>query len=414
MNIKKLAKLFALIPLPLALVQTASAVEITVLEDRLKAVGIQDAARDFEKQTGIKVNVIETHTYVYTIEKLRLDGPAGTAPDMMVLPHDQVSIAAQEGLISPLDLNKAEKSKFLPSALDAVTYKGQVYAIPKTVENLVVLYNKNYIKKPFETLEDYTNYSEEVWEKTDGGSYGFVAKLDELYFAYPIIKAFGGYVFGRNEEGRYNIDDFGLNNQASLDAVNYMKNLNDHYHIPFDTKGKHETIFNMLDYFLSTNAHSIITGPWDIRACMDKGVKFGVAALPKLPNGKYMSGFNGVRAYVINKWSKNYDACRQFAMFLNQPKYAKIRFDLTGAPPALAITKDDPELFDNEIIKAIYTQFDRNEYMPNIPEMAQVWLPYSAMLGQIYNNEAQIKSGLDFVTSKIKQSIKDYRLENNL
>ena len=60
MNIKKLAKLFALIPLPLALVQTASAVEITVLEDRLKAVGIQDAARDFEKQTGIKVNVIET------------------------------------------------------------------------------------------------------------------------------------------------------------------------------------------------------------------------------------------------------------------------------------------------------------------------------------------------------------------
>lgn len=34
MNIKKLAKLFALIPLPLALVQTASAVEITVLEDR--------------------------------------------------------------------------------------------------------------------------------------------------------------------------------------------------------------------------------------------------------------------------------------------------------------------------------------------------------------------------------------------
>ena len=147
---------------------------------------------------------------------------------------------------------------------------------------------------------------------------------------------------------------------------------------------------------------------------MDKGVKFGVAALPKLPNGKYMSGFNGVRAYVINKWSKNYDACRQFAMFLNPPKYAKIRFDLTGAPPALAITKDDPELFDNEIIKAIYTQFDRNEYMPNIPEMAQVWLPYSAMLGQIYNNEAQIKSGLDFVTSKIKQSIKDYRLENNL
>ena len=183
MNIKKLAKLFALIPLPLALVQTASAVEITVLEDRLKAVGIQDAARDFEKQTGIKVNVIETHTYVYTIEKLRLDGPAGTAPDMMVLPHDQVSIAAQEGLISPLDLNKAEKSKFLPSALDAVTYKGQVYAIPKTVENLVVLYNKNYIKKPFETLEEYTNYSEEVWEKTDGGSYGFLDKLDENYYA---------------------------------------------------------------------------------------------------------------------------------------------------------------------------------------------------------------------------------------
>lgn len=413
MNIRKLAitTLFSLLCLNYGVAQ---AIEITVLEDNLKSVGIKEAAHDFEKQTGIKVNVEEVKSYIYTIEKLRLDGPAGVAPDMMVFPHDQISFAAQENLIVPVDLTKAEKSKFLPSAVEAVTYKGVVYGIPKTVENLIVFYNKNYIKKPFETFEEYAQYNEDTYQKTHGETYGFVAKLDDLYYAYPFIKAFGGYVFSKNSECSYNTYDLGLNTQETMNAVNYMKNLYSQYHILADTQGKHESIFNLVDNFTSGKVRSVVTGPWDAKAFMQKGMKFGAAPLPKLPNGNYLSGFNGVRAYVINKYSKHFDACRQFAMFLNQPKYAKISFDLNGAPPALLITKDDPELYNNEIVQAVQTQFTRNEYMPNTPEMYLIWWPYAGMLRQIYAGDVEIKSGLDFICDELKTKISDYRAEHNL
>ena len=67
MTIRKLAitTLFSLLCLNCGVAQ---AIEITVLEDNLKSVGIKEAAHDFEKQTGIKVNVEEVKSYIYTIK----------------------------------------------------------------------------------------------------------------------------------------------------------------------------------------------------------------------------------------------------------------------------------------------------------------------------------------------------------
>ncbi len=76
------------------------------------------------------------------VKKLRLDGPAGTGPDVVTLPHDQIGNAVTEGLLSEVKADDAVKSKFTDSSIEAQTYNGKLYGLPKAIETPVFIYNK--------------------------------------------------------------------------------------------------------------------------------------------------------------------------------------------------------------------------------------------------------------------------------
>ena len=108
---------------------------ITVWEDLQKAKGIEKAAVDFEKKTGVKVNIVEMR-YTLQLEKIRLDGPAGIGADVMLIPNDQLGSAVVQGLISPVDTSKMAGEDYLPQSLEAFTQDGKLYGIPKVIETL--------------------------------------------------------------------------------------------------------------------------------------------------------------------------------------------------------------------------------------------------------------------------------------
>ncbi|MFP3450001.1 extracellular solute-binding protein, partial [Pseudomonas sp. SIMBA_067] len=74
--------------------------QLTVWEDIKKSDGIKTAIADFQKQFGVEVKVQEM-PFAQQIEKLRLDGPAGIGPDVLVIPNDQLGSAVVQGLLAP-------------------------------------------------------------------------------------------------------------------------------------------------------------------------------------------------------------------------------------------------------------------------------------------------------------------------
>lgn len=74
----------------------AAARQLNVWEDIKKSAGIKDAVADFEKQYDVKVNMQEM-PFAQQLEKLRLDGPAGIGPDVLVIPNDQLGGAVVQG-----------------------------------------------------------------------------------------------------------------------------------------------------------------------------------------------------------------------------------------------------------------------------------------------------------------------------
>ena len=122
----KITHLTALVLMSLSLSsQAVRAAEgqLLIWEDIKKSSGISDAVKDFEKENNVKVVVQET-PYAQQTEKLRLDGPAGIGPDVVVIPNDQLGTAVVQGLLALLTPDKAFTDSFTLSAINAFQPKG--------------------------------------------------------------------------------------------------------------------------------------------------------------------------------------------------------------------------------------------------------------------------------------------------
>jgi arabinogalactan oligomer/maltooligosaccharide transport system substrate-binding protein len=131
--------LAALILSALATVQVHAAQQLNVWEDIKKSSGIKDAVSDFEKQFDVKVNVQEM-PYAQQLEKLRLDGPAGIGPDVLVIPNDQLGGAVVQGLLTPLNMAAGATDQYTPASINAFKMDNALYGVPKAVETLVEYY----------------------------------------------------------------------------------------------------------------------------------------------------------------------------------------------------------------------------------------------------------------------------------
>ncbi|WP_078550072.1 sugar ABC transporter substrate-binding protein [Litchfieldia alkalitelluris] len=376
--------------------------ELIVWEDIEKGEGIADAIAKFEEENGVTVTVIEK-PYAQQIEDLRLDGPGGTGPDVLTMPGDQIGTAVTEGLIKELNVGDDVKSIYTEAAMQAQTVDGKVYGLPKAVETTTLYYNKDLISEEElpQTLEEWYDYSKEV---TDGKQFGFLALFDQIYYAQSVMSGYGGYIFGQNEDGSFNADDIGLNNEGAIEGAQFIQKFYDEKLFPSGIIG--EQGINVIEsLFTEGKAAAIISGPWNVDPFTKAGVNFGVAKLPALANGENMSAFVNVKSYNVSSYSKNAELAEKFVAFIANEENSKTRYEITKEVPAVAALANDPVVAESEVAKAVAEQSQYSELMPNIPEMNEVWTPADASLQTIATGKAQPEEALNQAVETIKGQI---------
>lgn len=406
----KITHLTALVLMSLSLSsQAVRAAEgqLLVWEDIKKSSGISDAVKDFEKENNVKVVVQET-PYAQQTEKLRLDGPAGIGPDVVVIPNDQLGTAVVQGLLAPLTLEKGFTDSFTPSAIHAFQLKGHTYGVPKAVETLVLIYNRDLLPEAPATLDEYYTFSKAERAK---GKYGLLAKFDEVYYAYGAMASMGGYIFGKDAKGEINVDDIGLNKPGSIEAVTYLKKFYADGLFPAGITG--DNGLNAIDsLFTEKKAAAVITGPWAFQPYEAAGINYGVKALPLLPNGKPMSSFLGVKGYAVSTYSKQKPLAEKFITFINQPKYAKVRYEVTKEIPALTALVNDPMIKNDEKANAVAEQSTRATAMPGVPEMQEVWGPANNGIQLGVTGKQPVDAALNDAVKNIQMQIEAAKASN--
>lgn len=403
---KKLAKFALGVVAAIVSSQVCATSILHVWEDDNKSKGITQAVIDFEKQYDCKV-IIHEVPFVSQIDKLRLEGPSGMGPDVLMIPSDRVGAAVVQGLISPIKFMQEEQDKYIRSAVSAFSRSGDIFAVPKVVETLVMFYNKDIIKKPLDTLDEYYSLSEKKISNKNG-EYGLLAKWDTFYYAYGAMQPFGAYVFGTDSDGNLNATDVGLSNDGAVKGLSIVKKFFDSGCLPKSILGDNG-IANIDNMFISGKVAAVINGPWALEPYKSAHINYGVSPLPILPNGKPMSSFLGVKGYVISTWAKDHELAENFLQFINQPKYAKERFVMTQEIPPLKSVMADPVITNDEFANAIAVQASRAVPMPSIPEMSEVWGPIDGALQSIISNKISIKDGLNSATDHINYQIEAFR-----
>ncbi|KAA0546478.1 extracellular solute-binding protein [Bacillus sp. BGMRC 2118] len=372
--------------------------KLIVWEDTDKGVALQPAIDSFTEEYGIEVEFKELGMADEIREQLPLDGPAGTGPDVVTLPHDQIGQNVVSGQIIELNVDQEVLDTFTEASVSAQMFDGKLYGLPKATETPIFIYNKALMEKAPETFDELYEYSKGLGKD----QFGFLALWDNFYFSYGIMGGMGGYVF-KNNDGALDAKDLGLSNEGAIEGATYIQKW---YKDVFPKGIIGENGGSTMDgLFNEGKAASVMNGPWAFQSMKDAGIDYGAAPLPKLPNGEYPQTFMGVKGWHVTSYSKHPEWSTKLVEWLTNYDNAKTRFEQTAEIPPVKKLIEDPVIAENEGAKAVAVQSERAVPMPNIPEMGEVWGPMATALQTVANQKAEPKAALEEAVKTINTNI---------
>lgn len=380
---------------------------LVVWEDVGRASTIASAVKDFEKIYDCDVDVLEKPMY-HQVELLEKQGPKGEGPDVVVLASDMVGVAKDKNLISQIHFMQVENSQYLPNSIASVTFDGELYSVPNTIETLILFYNKDLLKEPPSTLEEYVDLSKKLRKK---GKYGLLAKWELFYTTYALMHGYGAYIFRTDNDGTINLNSYGLDTDGAVESLKVLRKMSK-ADLVYDCLSGVDGYNRMYELFSSKKAIAVINGPWAIEDYLKAGINFGITTLPTLPNGNPMAGFLGIKGYSISKWSTHKDLAEDFLRFINEHKYALLRYKESRQVPPIISVLQDPSLANDELIQVIAQQSVHAVNMPSIPEMSYVWSVMDKAIWKV------IHAGLpiDHILEDARKDIESYiqtRIKDN-
>ncbi len=194
----------------------------------------------------------------------------------------------------------------------------------------------------------------------------------DAYHLQPILSAFGGYIFGQNEDGTYNPDDLGIDSEGGLATGTFLQEQAAAGLLNADV-----TYDVMIESFGSGNAPFAITGPWALTQADNgfqaTGVPYAVSPIPAREGGEPPAVFVGVQGFMISSFSEQKDLATSFVLdYMSQEASQLALFEAGGRPPAL--TSAYEQVSSDPDIAGFGEAGAAGIPLPAIPEMSSVWL----------------------------------------
>ncbi|MDQ0194901.1 sugar ABC transporter substrate-binding protein [Paenibacillus wynnii] len=358
---------------------------------------LTEIAKQFSEKYNIPVEVQEQGA-PEQMTKMKIDGPAGLAADLLVLPHDNLSEAIAGGFVLPNDFFEEEtKAEFQETAVNAVTKDGILYGYPRNMETYALFYNKELVKESdLNSWDDIIRFSK-TFNDVGTKKYGFMMQLNNLYFAYPFFSGYKGYVFGDNNT---NPEEIGLNSAGAVEAMKYFQSMREI--LPMEAADATGDVKTAL--FQEGKLAINLDGVWNIGNFSELPFEVGMVPLPKFPSGEVPNTFAGVKAYYVSAYSKYPNAAKLFARYVTTKEALLKNFEVSGFIPARKGMENEAVIKDNAMVSGAIRQFEHSIAMPSIFEMQQVWAPMANALELIWKGEDP-QTTLDNAVKSIKEGI---------
>ena len=349
------------------------------------------------KTKGPKVTTLAV-PYDAFADKISAAVPRGKGPDVFIFAQDRLGGWIEAGnTVEPVDffLDDATRGRFIKTTLDAMTYRGSVYALPLNYKVITLIYNKKLVKEPPKTSGELVALAKKLSDPKTG-RFGLAYSYADYYYHAALQNAFGGRVFDAGAPV--------LNNPENVKAALFLQKWIKDGILPAEPSSALIT-----SLFNEGKAGVVFSGPWFLGE-IAKGVDYGLALLPSIAEagGKPMRPWMTVEGAYVAAPSKQKDLAYDFVKFVTDVKSATVMAVEGRQTPSNRKVYDDPKVAKDPMLAAFKAQVDVAIPMPNVPEMTMVWSPATTAMNTMIRGTSP-QAALDKAQAQVAKDVAGLR-----
>jgi multiple sugar transport system substrate-binding protein len=272
----------------------------------------------FEKDNPgitIKQQVVPFDDLNSTVQSRLQDKDAGI--DLYDVDEPRLAAFASRGYLADLsDLTDAAEGKIDETALEATTYDGKQYAMPRWTSTQMLFYNKDLLKKAGIPAPSTEADARMTWEQVSaagkkaqaaGAKWGFTFdQVDRYYQLQPLPESLGAGP-GLKGEGLLTAD---ITNEGWTKAFTWYASI---FEDEISPRGITPEQTGPL--FGQGGTAFFAGGPWNAATFDEAKVNYGVAPYPMFEGGEPASS-TGSWATGVSPFSKNQAAAKKFIAYM--------------------------------------------------------------------------------------------------
>ncbi len=361
----------------------AGAATLTIWADEKRAKAIKPLAAAWATANGVNV-VVESIASDLTT-KFKTASQAGNPPDIVVWAHDVIGDFVQNSAIDPIQ--GFTGTGFDPLAVKGMTFAGQVYGVPYSVENIGLFRNTDLAADAPKTMEDLQVVGKQLItdKKAEAIMALQVGQKGDPYHIYPVYTSGGGTFFGLTSTGDPDPKLVTVDSPESIAAGQKLYNMGEK-----GTGALKRSIDdkNAIPLFTGKKTAFLVSGPWAVADVIKSGVKYDISPIPPFADGKAAGPFIGVNGFFVASKGKNKTLAQEFVTTLVPTLDFQVGlYQAEPRRPALTAAVDQVKANDPNIPKFAEAAVG-GVILPAIPAMGQVWTPFGIA-------EAAIVGGAD-------------------
>ncbi|WP_100365839.1 sugar ABC transporter substrate-binding protein [Diaminobutyricimonas aerilata] len=355
---------------------------LTVWLDANRAEALGDVISDFEEENDVTVDVVQKD-FPAIAGDFTQQAPTGKGPDVVIAPHDALGQLVTNGIVEPITLENPDD--FQEVAIQAVSYEGQVYGVPVSIENVALIRNTDLDPNAHATFDELVSAGQALVGQ-NGVEYPVIIQagdnnLGDPYHLYPIQTSFGAPVFGTDAEGAYNPEDLQMDNEGGKAFAAKLAEWGASGVLNPSLTGD-----IAIESFVGGKSPYMITGPWNLERIKEAGFGYSIEAIPSA-GGQPSQPFVGVQGFFVSSYSENALLANKFVVdYMGSEEVQTAIFESGGRAPAL---KTAFEAAQSDPDAAAFGEVGANGApQPSIPAMSVVWEDWGVTEGAIIDGSA--------------------------
>jgi len=348
--------------------------------------------------TKVKVTSLAV-PYDAFADKISAAVPRGKGPDVFIYAQDRMGGWIEAGnTVEPIDffVDDALKARFIPTTVQALTYRGSLYALPLDYKVLTLIYNKKLLKEPPRTTDELVATARKLTNKA-AGKFGLAWAYGDFYYVASLLNGFGGGVFGPGAKPT-------LNAPENVKGLELLQKWSREGILPAEPSSALIT-----SLFNEGKAAMVFSGPWFLGE-VNKEIDYGLAPLPNLSEagGKPIRPWMTVEGVFVTAPCKQKEAAFEFVKYVTDVEAGKVMALEGRQSPAAKAVYDDAAVKADPVLAAFKRQVEVAVPMPNLPEMTMVWTPATTALNKV-NAGASAKESLEVAQAAVVKDVAGLR-----